>query len=1035
MEKQSNEITYLDIKNYWLKLFPELDSMNELDTILSDFSNIDSNSIEDFINNYKRSSSIDINTLFSKNTSNILENISNDIKLEQPFFNFFKPLFNFFIDEFYESLNTLSLIEDINLFIKDFLVNECTRLLEFSQRTLVLEINLARLSGKLKGSSKEERFEYYINNLLNAESYLKTLYSDYSHMYNILITRCMWDFKFLVEVVMHTKENLLDIKNYLLNTNEDIKISIINSSLGDSHNKGKTVSIVYFNNNKKIIYKPRSLDLEKGFNKFLSYLDEIDTNTSTPLYKMKVISKENYGFSEFIEPKDCNTENDVKNFYYKTGKLLGALFALNAKDIHHENIIAMSDNPIVIDLEALFHSDVTLIDKRFFKSIEVAQKIIDSSVYSIGFLPQKISSPYDNNDETYVDISGFGGEDNQVAPFKALSIVNGYTDEIKIEKVEGFIQPQNNNPKLNGKVAKSENYVNEIKDGFSHIYDILYKNKNEVIPLIQSIFSEMKNRFILRPTYIYGQLINTSYHPDFMQDEIHRYVLLHRLAVNVEKDFSKVVTSEIQDILQGDIPYFYSNINSNTIKNSKGEDINIILDQSPLDKVKEKLKNLSIRDKEMQLHFIDMSFWAKTTNSNKDETNIVFSQNTSNTTLNPVKLKELAIKIGDYLIEKSILGYSEGKLDRTWISTILIGRDECTWSLAPVGNSLYDGNSGIALFLAYLGKVTGEKRFINAANDAISSVLYEIDILDNKYPFLIGAYNGISGYFYSIYCIFKITKDKKLITFLKDKITLLYNLIPRDKNIDVISGAAGTIGTLLYIYNDINDEDFKKTLLDLCIVCFNHIKKSIVNFPNNSIAWGEGGVYVPCTGFAHGNAGIIAYLIKLYKIIKEPEILDIISKALNFERNLYSSKHKNWYSSEENKLISFAWCHGAPGILLSRLILKENGYTDSYIDEEIKLALETTIKQGFGNNPCFCHGDIGNLSILEYASKILNDEYLRNKCKHTYNSMFETVLKTRWNKGVFSGTESMGIMTGLSSFGYSLLREINDELVPEILWF
>ena len=84
-----------------------------------------------------------------------------------------------------------------------------------------------------------------------------------------------------------------------------------------------------------------------------------------------------------------------------------------------------------------------------------------------------------------------------------------------------------------------------------------------------------------------------------MQDEIHRYVLLHRLAVNVEKDFSKVVTSEIQDILQGDIPYFYSNINSNTIKNSKGEDINIILDQSPLDKVKEKLKNLSIRDKEM----------------------------------------------------------------------------------------------------------------------------------------------------------------------------------------------------------------------------------------------------------------------------------------------------------------------------------------------------------------------------------------------------------------------------------------------------
>ena len=53
------------------------------------------------------------------------------------------------------------------------------------------------------------------------------------------------------------------------------------------------------------------------------------------------------------------------------------------------------------------------------------------------------------------------------------------------------------------------------------------------------------------------------------------------------------------------------------------------------------------------------------------------------------KFKELSVNIGDYIISKSICGYDNEKFDRTWISTVLIGRDECEWCLAPVGNSLY----------------------------------------------------------------------------------------------------------------------------------------------------------------------------------------------------------------------------------------------------------------------------------------------------------------------------------------------------------
>ena len=104
---------------------------------------------------------------------------------------------------------------------------------------------------------------------------------------------------------------------------------------------------------------------------------------------------------------------------------------------------------------------------------------------------------------------------------------------------------------------------------------------------------------------------------------------------------------------------------------------------------------------------------------------------------------------------------------------------------------------------------------------------------------------------------------------------------------------------------------------------------------------------------------------------------------------------------------------------------------DRHPESKVKIALETTIKGGFGNNPSFCHGDLGNLSIVKYAAKILKDKKLENRCENTFNSIFNNVIKERWNKGVFSGTESMGLMVGLSSFGYALLRESEND-IPDI---
>ena len=1035
MECVENKITFDELKNYWFKWFPEFQDIDELEDLLKWVSDIDDSSVESFIERYEDEELISLDELFTKKKSNILEEVAEEVKSEVVFSNLYKPIFNYFADECYEKIEKSGIIENPKSFFGKFLQDECKELLEFSQRTLILDVNMARSNKRLAGETKELRFKYYVDTLLNSEKYLRVLFGKYKHLYNILITRCKWNFKYIEDVINYFKENLNDIKAKILNTKEDVKIRNISVSLGDSHRQGRTVSIIELDNNEKVVYKPRSFNLENGFNKFIDYLNSKGKKENSELYKMKVVSREDYGFSEFIKYDECKDEEDVKLFYYRTGKLLGALFALNAKDIHHENIIAKGNQPIVIDLEALFHSDVILEDKELFESTEVAQEIVNSSVYSIGFLPQKIFNPYEQQGSNYIDVSAFGSDEKQVAPFKSYKIINANTDEMKIEKVDSIIETESNTPKVNGEIRKSENYIEQIKEGFLEIYDILMNNKEEAINVIQSIFRGMRNRFILRPTYEYGQLMHTSYHPDFMRYKVNRYILLHRLGVNIEKKYLKVIKSEMNDILFGDVPYFSCQIDSREIKNSKDESIDMILDKSPLDKVIMKIKNLSNADRNTQIHFIDMSFLAKTTNTCKDETVVKFSKKVDEKTIDQERIIDLAKKIGKFIIEKSITGETKEGIDRTWISTVLLGKDECSWSLEPAGNNLYDGNTGIALFLAYLGEVTKEDIFTNTAIQAMESVASEVEKLNTKYPLLIGPYNGISGYFYGLFQMYNITGEKRFLSIIKDKIDIFYSLIDKDRNIDVISGASGTLGVFLNMYNNCDDDELKKHFLKIAMLCYEHIKNSKVSISEDSIAWGEGGIYVPCSGFAHGNSGIIAYLMKLYAITKDDEILDIVRKGLNYERSLYSMEHRNWYSSIEKHNMGLAWCHGAPGILLSRLILKDCGYNDEFIDKEIDIALETTIKQGFGNNPCFCHGDLGNLSIVEYAAKVLNKPELKKNCIGTFNQIFNDVVSERWNKGVSCGTENMGLMIGLACFGYGILMKNNNVQIPQILWF
>ena len=84
--------------------------------------------------------------------------------------------------------------------------------------------------------------------------------------------------------------------------------------------------------------------------------------------------------------------------------------------------------------------------------------------------------------------------------------------------------------------------------------------------------------------------------------------------------------------------------------------------------------------------------------------------------------------------------------DVAWLGVIPASESE--WRLAPLGLDLYDGMPGVALFLAELGAISGERRYTELARSAIGTVRRH---LKENHPLeIIGGFAGWGGILYAL---------------------------------------------------------------------------------------------------------------------------------------------------------------------------------------------------------------------------------------------------------------------------------------------
>lgn len=409
------------------------------------------------------------------------------------------------------------------------------------------------------------------------------------------------------------------------------------------------------------------------------------------------------------------------------------------------------------------------------------------------------------------------------------------------------------------------------------------------------------------------------------------------------------------------------------------------------------------------------------------------------------RFSEAAVAIG-YKLANAVI---RTKSEAMWIGPILL--PDGRWSLMPIGYDLYNGAAGIALFLGYLGTETQNERFTELARAAICGAKKQLlkshehhgnDVPSAHLNLPGGGFTGGASIIYAMLHLGTLWKDSIL---LDEALTAAKNLrtfINKDRQLDIIGGLAGCILVLISLSRQTGVQD----PLDLAAKCGELllIRSDVIK---NKRVWRtaflNGGK--PLSGFSHGNAGFAYSLLELAAITSDKKFQTAAYEALNYEKTLFSAAAGNWKDLRNTTLIDLkkgrdkfatAWCNGAPGIALARLLSLQyykNLHKCKEARTEIEIALATTVAKGFGGNHSLCHGGFGNIEPLLIASRVFQRPTLKGTVMELSARMLSDATQTHWRCGTPNHVETPCFMTGLAGIGFGLLRASSPSRIPSIL--
>ncbi len=808
----------------------------------------------------------------------------------------------------------------------------------------------------------------------------------------------------------------------------------LDPGLSDRHQGGRTALRVHFAAGIRLIYKPKMLTAEAAYWDLLGWMNR---NAGLPPFRtLQVLVCAGYGWVEEIEPCPSQHQREVDGFYYRAGMLLCLIYVLGGTDCHNENLIAAGEHPVLIDHETLLQPRI-----RYFVSPAeeepftlAGQNFYENSVFRTGLLPQRQIRP---SGESY-DISGLGGTEAQLTHRRRKNWENINTDAMRLRTEQIAMRPGHNIVSLDGEKVQAALYVDQMAAGFEQLYRFLRARGPELLGSRRPFRDWSDLRFVFRDTAIYGSMLKRLFSPRCLRNGMDASIELELftralLAAEDRPIGWPILADERRSLLQLDIPIFHYEAESDGLFLEHGDSIPQFFRASGLSQLQRRFGTMGEDDLVHQLGLLRASFELQGGEPEMvDNTTSAASDVAEEDEAGPNDFLAEALRIA-YQIRGAALSYKERA---SWV-TVAYYPTAQRWQLEPMTPSFYEGLGGVALFLAAVQKLVDEPDLTALAHSALKTVVLGAGRPEYT-PVLfrqgIGAGVGQSSIIYALVRASEFLGEEEWLQHARRFAEMLdAEHISSDRHFDLLRGSAGAALALLALYRATRFPE----ALDKAVLCGKHLLQHRTASRQGPRAWKTLAEEI-LTGFSHGAAGIAYALLKLYETTGESSFREAALEAEAYETNVFLPDVSNWPDfrrapTEHGYGSVTSWCHGAPGIALSRLAALPILDTPQ-VRQDISHGLRSTWLAGTQQRDTACCGAMGRVETLVVAARELGDPaYLQQARKMASAVLRRSQQQSGYALGWKNTPYLASFHQGMAGIGYEFLRLATPASLPSLL--
>ena len=587
-------------------------------------------------------------------------------------------------------------------------------------------------------------------------------------------------------------------------------------SLSDPHYGGRTVIVATFASGARVVYKPRPIELDAFFARFVEWFNERSGDLA--LTAPAVYARQGYGWLSFVESAACEDHAGARRYYRRAGALLALVYGLNGSDFHYENLLARGEHPVLLDFEAVLVPKFSLTpDAPHPAPREVARLASEETVLRTAMLP---SLRLAENGEA-VDLGGLaGGPTDYEARLPRWGWKAPNTDQMRMVQAECPPPPRHNAPVVDGRRVDAGSCLDEVVAGFEAAYRVLLEHRDDLLAdggLLDEL-TEAPTRFVFRPTNLYGALLERTFRPEYLSSEADRFVQLDALArallhCDEVPAVWPILASEHAQLAQGDVPCFMVPAGSRDLPlpDADGEPetfIPNVFEASALDEARRRLGSLSPADLTYQTRIVHAAFCARQSSGLVVASDVEASRERpassalEATEPSPDLAIEFGTAIGEMLLDQA-LATPAGTL---WPG-LSFHPDSGRYRLDFGHHGLFDGRAGVALFFGVLAATTGEARWADAARTAADPIARAATAATRflRWPEL-GVGNGPGGATYALTHLSRLLGDEAhLEDALRVAACATSERIRADHRLNALAGVAGLILGLRPLYDATGD--------------------------------------------------------------------------------------------------------------------------------------------------------------------------------------------------------------------------------------